>query len=79
MSSCFHLTAAHEWLAHDPYGRPKPADAGSTPPSVVAPLEHPSETITVLAPVLDSLGDVAGLIELSALHPDAQGSAPAWS
>ena len=47
--------------------------------TVVAPLEHPSETITVLAPVLDSLGDVAGVIELSALHPDALGSAPAWS
>jgi hypothetical protein len=47
--------------------------------TVVAPLEHPSETITVLAPVLDSLGDVAGVVELSALHPDAKTPAPAWS
>jgi hypothetical protein len=46
---------------------------------VVAPLEHPSGTITVLAPVLDSLGDVSGVVELSALHPDAQALAPAWS
>jgi hypothetical protein len=47
--------------------------------TVLAPLEHPSETITVLAPVLDSLGDVAGVLELSALHPDARSQAPAWS
>jgi len=46
---------------------------------VVAPLEHPGETVTVLAPVLDSLGDVAGIVELSALHADAQTLAPAWS
>jgi hypothetical protein len=47
--------------------------------TVVAPLEHPSQTITVLAPVLDSLGDVAGVVELSALRPDAHSLAPAWS
>jgi hypothetical protein len=47
--------------------------------TVVAPLDHPSQTITVLAPVLDSLGDVSGIIELSALHPDAGSLAPAWS
>jgi hypothetical protein len=47
--------------------------------TVVAPLEHPSETITVLAPVLDSLGDVAGVVELSASHPDTRSLAPAWS
>jgi hypothetical protein len=47
--------------------------------TVVAPLDHPSETITVLAPVLDSLGDVAGVVELSARHPDARSQAPAWS
>jgi hypothetical protein len=46
---------------------------------VVAPLEHPSQTITVLAPVFDSLGDVAGVVELSALHPNAESLAPAWS
>jgi hypothetical protein len=27
----FHLTAAHEWLAHDPIGRPKAADVSSAP------------------------------------------------
>jgi hypothetical protein len=47
--------------------------------TVVAPLDHPSQTITVLAPVLDSLGDVAGVVELSARHPDAGALAPAWS
>jgi hypothetical protein len=47
--------------------------------TVVAPLEHPSQTITVLAPVFDSLGDVAGIVELTAQHPDSQSPAPAWS
>jgi hypothetical protein len=47
--------------------------------AVVAPLDHPSQTITVLAPVFDSLGDVSGVLELSAPHPDADSLAPAWS
>lgn len=47
--------------------------------AVVAPLEHPSQTITVLAPVFDSLGDVAGVVELSAMHPASRAPAPAWS
>jgi hypothetical protein len=47
--------------------------------TVVAPLEHPSQTITVLAPVFDSLGDVTGIVELTARHPDCQSPAPAWS
>jgi len=47
--------------------------------TVVAPTEHPSQTITVLAPVFDSLGDVSGVIELSARHPDADVLSPAWS
>jgi hypothetical protein len=47
--------------------------------AVVAPLEHPSQTITVLAPVFDSLGDVTGIVELTTQHPDAQSPAPAWS
>jgi len=34
-----------------------------------APLEHPSRTVTVLAPVRDSLGDVVGLVELTAALP----------
>lgn len=36
---------------------------------VEAPADHPSCTLTVLAPVKDSLGDVVGLVELSAPHP----------
>jgi len=47
--------------------------------TVVAPLEHPCQTITVLAPVFDSLGDVSGIVELAARHPDSQSPAPAWS
>ena len=47
--------------------------------TVVAPLEQSSQTITVLAPILDSLGDVAGVVELSAQHPETQSLAPAWS
>jgi hypothetical protein len=47
--------------------------------TVVAPLEHPSQTLTVLAPVFDSLGDVVGVVELSALHPASRSPAPAWS
>ena len=29
MPSRFHLQVAHEWLAHDPFGRPKSADISS--------------------------------------------------
>ncbi|MGQ9661050.1 MAG: hypothetical protein ACUVWX_01775 [Kiritimatiellia bacterium] len=46
---------------------------------VVAELNHPSETLTVLAPVRDSLGDVVGLLELTALHPGARRLPPAWN
>jgi hypothetical protein len=47
--------------------------------TVVAPLEHPSQTVAILAPVFDSLGDVAGIVELTTQHPDSQSPAPAWS
>jgi hypothetical protein len=47
--------------------------------TIVAPLEHPTRTLTVLAPVFDSLGDVTAVIEFSALHPEAQALPPAWS
>jgi hypothetical protein len=47
--------------------------------TVVAPLEHPSQMLTVLAPIFDSLGDVSGAVELSALHPASRTEAPAWS
>ena len=47
--------------------------------TVVAPLAHPGQTLTTLAPVFDSLGDVAGVVELSALHPASRSPAPAWS
>ncbi len=45
----------------------------------VAPLNHPSRTLTVLAPVRDSLGDVVGLAELTARDPSSKSLAPAWS
>ena len=47
--------------------------------AVVAPPEHPSQTITVLAPVFDSLGNVVGVVELSARHPASRTLTPAWS
>jgi hypothetical protein len=34
MPSRFGLAAAHEWLAHDPFGRPKTADISSAPASI---------------------------------------------
>lgn len=46
---------------------------------VVAPLEHPTRTLTVLTPAFDSLGDVTAVIEFSALHPAAGVQPPAWS
>jgi hypothetical protein len=55
------------------------AECIATGQTTVAPLEHPSGTITVLAPVFDSLGDVVGVVELSALHPASESVAPAWS
>jgi hypothetical protein len=55
------------------------AECVETGQTVVAPLEHPSQTLTTLAPVFDSLGDVVGVVELSALHPASRSLAPAWS
>ena len=46
---------------------------------VVTPGEDPSDTLTVLAPVFDSLGDAAGVVELSAKNPVARPLAPAWA
>ncbi|MBN1640750.1 MAG: hypothetical protein JXA09_05910 [Anaerolineae bacterium] len=46
---------------------------------VVAPMEHGCTTWTVLAPVFDSLGDVAAVAEFSALDPSGDALAPAWS
>lgn len=45
----------------------------------VAPPAHSSRTLTVLAPVRDSLGDVVGLAELTAKDPSSKSLAPAWS
>ncbi len=59
-----------------------PAEMGEcirTGQVVVAPMDHPSGTWTVLAPVFDSLGDVAGVAAFSALDPSARSLAPAWS
>jgi hypothetical protein len=57
---------------------PEMAACIETGQTIVAPLEHASGTITVLAPVFDSLGEAAGVVELSAMHPRSR-SAPAWS
>jgi len=45
---------------------------------VVAPAGHPSGTLTVIAPIRDSLGDRVGVLELSAMSNEA-GMAPAFS
>jgi hypothetical protein len=55
------------------------AECVRTGQTVVAPVEHPSQTLTVLAPVFDSLGDVIGIVELSAPDPTSHASPPAWS
>jgi hypothetical protein len=47
--------------------------------TVAAPPEHPPQTLTVLAPAFDSLGDVVGIVELSTLDPTSQSPPPAWS
>jgi hypothetical protein len=58
---------------------PEMSECLETGQTVVAPLEHPSQTLTALAPVFDSLGDVVGVVELSATHPASRSPAPAWS
>jgi hypothetical protein len=55
------------------------AECVRTGQPVVAPLEHPSQTLTVLAPVFDSLGDVVGIVELSTVDPTSQSPPSAWS
>jgi len=45
---------------------------------VVAPEDHRSNTLTVLAPVFDSLGDTVGFVELSAAHPITNKIEPGW-
>jgi hypothetical protein len=34
MAASLELRAVHEWLAHDPFGRPKPSDVSEYPPAV---------------------------------------------
>jgi len=46
--------------------------------AVCAPADHPSGTVTVLAPIRNSLQDVVGVLELSALSASAE-LAPAYS
>jgi len=46
---------------------------------VEAPIDHPSHTLTVLAPVRNSLGDVVGLVEFTSKNPAAKDLAPAWN
>ena len=44
----------------------------------VPPVYHESKTLTVLSAVSDSLGDVVGVFELSAMHPKAKSVPPAY-
>ena len=44
-----------------------------------APAGETDELLTVLAPVRDSLGDVVGLVELTAKNPASRSLDPAWS
>jgi len=46
---------------------------------VVAPEDHPRNTLTVLAPVFDSLGDTVGFVELSAAHPITNKIVPGYN
>ena len=46
---------------------------------VVADPCDESELLTVVAPVLDSLGDVVGVVELTAQHPSTKEIAPVWN
>lgn len=46
---------------------------------VVPDPEDDSEMLTVLAPVSDSLGDVVGLVELTAQHPAAKWIQPVYN
>jgi hypothetical protein len=47
--------------------------------TIVVPLEDQDHVLTVLSPVFDSLGDVVGVVELSAVHPGSDALPPAWS
>lgn len=58
---------------------PEMTECMETGKVVVAPEQHPTGTLTVLAPVFDSLGSVVGVVELSAAHPDSKVLTPAWS
>lgn len=43
------------------------------------PLTAGDKWLTALAPVKDSLGDVAGAVEITAMNPSCRELAPAWS
>jgi len=43
------------------------------------PLKDDDKWLTVLAPVRDSLGDVAGVVEITTMNPACRELAPAWS
>ena len=47
--------------------------------AVEAPTDHSSHTLTVLAPVRNSLDDVVGLVEFTAIDPASKALSPAWS
>lgn len=47
--------------------------------TIVVPVAHADQVLTVLAPVFDSLGDVVGVVEFSTWHPASDSLPPAWS
>ena len=46
---------------------------------VDAPVDHPSNTLVVLAPVTDSLGDVIGLLEIAGPNPVTNKMVPGYN
>lgn len=58
---------------------PEMAECLRTGACVEAPGDHPSGTLTLLAPVKNSLGDAVGLVELTSMDPVSKELTPAWS
>jgi hypothetical protein len=68
-SARVRVEASHEWLAHDPLGGPRPADVS------FRVLVRGQGEYRLSA----SMGDVAAAAEFSALDPNDDILAPAWS
>jgi hypothetical protein len=46
---------------------------------VDAPVDHPSKTLVVLAPVADSLGDVVAVLEIAGPNPVTNKIVPGYN